>query len=86
MSVEQLARAAKSASIQMAGLSSDAKNKALALIGEALRRHASQIMRANSEDLALAEKNNLVRPLLKRLKFDEKKIDTVCSRQDSCCY
>ena len=74
MSIAEIAAAAKSASIQLAAVKSDLRNAALAEIAEALQEHCDQIVLANKEDLATAEKNDLAGPLLKRLKFDENKI------------
>ncbi len=74
MSITETAATAKSASIQLAAVKTEAKNNALAEIARALSQHCAQIVSANQKDLADAEKNNLAAPLLKRLKFDEKKI------------
>jgi glutamate-5-semialdehyde dehydrogenase len=74
MSIAEFAAAAKSASIRLAAAKSDLKNTALAEIAKALQKDSSQIVLANKEDLSVAEKNSLARPLLKRLKFDEGKI------------
>ncbi len=79
MSIAQLARAAKSASISLAATKTKAKNVALAEIAEALAANADKLIAANEQDLAQAEQDNLAAPLLKRLKFDQKKIDGVCT-------
>ncbi|MCJ7778115.1 MAG: glutamate-5-semialdehyde dehydrogenase [Sedimentisphaerales bacterium] len=76
--VEGIAKSAKSASIQLAVVKTDVKNKALAEIAKALQQRADEIISANKKDLAAAEKNNLPAPLLKRLKFDQNKIAEVC--------
>jgi len=78
MNMTEIATLAKSASIRLAALKTDAKNAALAEIGKMLKAACAQIISANKEDLAAAEKNNLSAPLLKRLKFDENKIKQVC--------
>ena len=83
MSIAEIAAAARSASIQLAVVKTDVKNKALAEIAEALKQQAAEIISANKEDLTAAEKNNLAAPLLKRLKFDEGKIADVCTGIDS---
>jgi len=77
MSIIEIAKAAKSASIGLAAVKSDVKNGALAEIAQALQKTSSQIASANTEDLTAAEKNNLAAPLLKRLKFDDNKIREV---------
>jgi glutamate-5-semialdehyde dehydrogenase len=75
MKITEIASAAKSASIRLAAVDTDAKNGALADIGMALRRRSDEIVAANKEDLAAAEKDRLASPLLKRLKFDQAKIE-----------
>ncbi|MHC4326285.1 MAG: glutamate-5-semialdehyde dehydrogenase, partial [Planctomycetota bacterium] len=74
MNITEIAAAAKSASIGLAAVNTDLKNNALAQIAAALKKRSVEIIAANQQDLAEAEKNNLAGPLLKRLKFDEGKI------------
>jgi glutamate-5-semialdehyde dehydrogenase len=59
------------------------KNRALAEIGKNLKLRSEAIIAANEEDLAKAASDNLAAPLLKRLKFDESKINEVCSGIDA---
>ncbi len=77
MDIDKLAAAAKTASIKMAALKTEQKNKALAEIARALSKKTADIIKANEKDINAAKKNNLAKPLLKRLRFDRKKIDTV---------
>ena len=74
MNINEIAAAAKSASIRLAAFNTNIKNNALAEIAKALQQRSGEIITANQQDLAEAEKNNLAAPLLKRLKFDEGKI------------
>jgi len=83
MRIAEIAAAAKSASIRLAAVKTDVKNNALAEIATALKRGIEKIVSANKKDLADAEKNRLSVPLLKRLKFDESKINDVCAGIDS---
>ncbi len=83
MGIAEIAAAAKSASIQLAAVKTDVKNRALAEIAKALKQQSEKIVSANKEDLAAAEKDNLSAPLLKRLKFDENKIADVIAGIDS---
>ena len=83
MSIDEIAVAAKSASIQLAAIGTDVKNNALAEIAKALKQQSAEIVSANQKDLAAAKKNNLSAPLLKRLVFDENKIADVCAGIDS---
>ncbi|MFW5862609.1 MAG: glutamate-5-semialdehyde dehydrogenase [Spirochaetota bacterium] len=77
MNIEDLAIAARNASIQLAACQTDLKNTALSEIARALDIRREDIVKANADDLARSEKENLAAPLMKRLKFDEKKIDGV---------
>ncbi|MHC4396645.1 MAG: glutamate-5-semialdehyde dehydrogenase [Planctomycetota bacterium] len=83
MDISETAGAAKSASVRLAAVKGELKNGALAEITNALKQRTAEIVSANKEDLAAAEKNNLSAPLLKRLKFDESKIADVCIGIDS---
>jgi glutamate-5-semialdehyde dehydrogenase len=79
MDIKTIATNAKTASIQMAGTSSETKNKALEAIAKALDENRTDIMAANQADLDRSQKENLAAPLLKRLKFDNAKIDEAIS-------
>jgi glutamate-5-semialdehyde dehydrogenase len=83
MEISQKAKIAKQASISLAAVKTELKNKALAAIAEAIRKQKEQIIAANKTDLAAAEENKLSSPLLKRLKFDEKKINEACAGIES---
>lgn len=76
-SVRESAYTAKKDSFKMAALSENVRNKALEAIGNALIARKSDIVSANKEDLTRGEKSGLEAPLMKRLKFDEQKIDDV---------
>jgi glutamate-5-semialdehyde dehydrogenase len=83
MSIEELAKKAKTASIQLAAVETDVKNKALAEIAKSLKRKSAEIVAANKKDIAAAEGDNIAAALLKRLKFDESKIMEVCAGIDA---
>lgn len=72
--VEQLAKAAKSASFQAASASAEQKNKALLAIADLLLAHQNDIMIANRQDIQAAEDKHLEVALLDRLRLDEKTI------------
>ena len=74
MSMEELARRVKGASLRLAAAGRDLKDKALAEIAKSLEEKKAEIIAANREDLARSERENLPAPLLKRLRFDEEKI------------
>lgn len=78
MTIADIAAQAKAASILLAAVKTEVKNNALAEIAKALKANSAEIIKANLCDLAESEKNNLPAPLLKRLKFDQPKIDEAC--------
>lgn len=76
-SVKDIIQVAKQDSFKLAALSEDARNNALKNIAQALIDNAEKIVAANEEDLKRGESTNLEAPLMKRLKFDQAKIDEV---------
>lgn len=72
MIVYDMCRGAKAASLKLAGLDCDTKNKAIAAIADALQANAEAIVEANRMDLEAA--TGLAQPVLKRLKYDASKI------------
>lgn len=83
MGIIELTAAAKAASIQLAAVTAQVKNRALAEIAKNLKLRSEEILAANEDDLANAAADNVGSPLLKRLKFDEGKINEVCAGIDS---
>ena len=78
MDIRTAAKATKKAAIHLAAIETALKNKALQAIADEMWAHKEKIFEANEKDLAYSRKNNLAKPLLKRLKFDEKKlVDTI---------
>ncbi|HEY9062057.1 MAG TPA: glutamate-5-semialdehyde dehydrogenase [Pseudobacteroides sp.] len=77
MNMQEIAIKAKEASIKLSAVSGELKNKALENIAIKLGERKNEIVEANKEDLQRSEKENLAAPLLKRLKFDESKINDV---------
>lgn len=75
MTTREKAERGKRAAEACLALSSAVKDEALASIAEALRSGAAGIAAANSADLATAESEGLALPLLRRLRFDEAKIE-----------
>ena len=74
MEIQHIAETAKAASIRLAAVSTETKDKALAAIADALAERRDDIIAANTADLERAEQENLAAPLLKRLKFGGTKI------------
>ena len=61
----------------MAVLSPETRNKALEAAAKALLENKEEIFRANREDMENAEKSGLGQAVMKRLKFDEHKLEDV---------
>lgn len=77
MDIKQICINASDAATKMAALDSETKNNALARIAMALLENKDRIIEANKADLKRSEEEKLASPLLKRLKFDEKKINDI---------
>ena len=83
MEITQVAANSKVASIHLAAAKSDIKNQALKNIAKSIKANTEKIIAANKIDLTNANKNNLPKPLLKRLTFDTKKIYEVSQGLES---
>ncbi|ADK82038.1 glutamate-5-semialdehyde dehydrogenase [Sediminispirochaeta smaragdinae] len=83
MSVREKALMVKDAQILLGAAKGSAKNDALVGMKQALRKGAKTIFEANRADLDAATQDNLSAPLLKRLKFDETKLDQVIAGIDA---
>ena len=83
MDIRQLAQQARRASIHLGAVNSGIKNNALAAIASALTESRAEIVAANRADIQCSEKEQLPKPLLKRLRFDDAKIDETCRGLDS---
>ena len=75
--IADIARDMKLASPAVAATSADTRNAALAAIRDALAANAEAIFEANAADLAAAEANDVAPAIVKRLKFDQHKLDDV---------
>ncbi|NLC07997.1 MAG: glutamate-5-semialdehyde dehydrogenase [Syntrophomonadaceae bacterium] len=79
MSIQEKAALAKKASIQLAAAPVAVKNQALSEIARSLSERQAEIIQANTIDLARSKEEQLAMPLLKRLNFDQSKINEVIS-------
>lgn len=75
--IHGMAKQARLASRQLAGLSGNQKNQALLQIAEALLAQQAFLRAENDKDLAQAAKDGLPAPLIARLTLSEKKIATM---------
>ena len=78
MTTLEKAQQAVQAKTLLGTLDHETKNKALGTIIKALQDNRKAIVAANKGDLERAEQEQLPTPLLKRLKFDDQKIDETC--------
>lgn len=77
MNIVESAKMAREAAINLAAMSTESKNNALTAIMKALEEHMGEIKKANAIDIANSEKEQIAEPLIKRLIFDEKKVQDV---------
>ena len=82
MRISETAHIMKLASMKMAASSLDMRHKALTLIRERLVLEQASIFAANEKDLKRAEDSDISDAIKKRLRFDEKKLKTVCDGID----
>ncbi|QJE98194.1 glutamate-5-semialdehyde dehydrogenase [Luteolibacter luteus] len=75
--VETLARNARTASYRLSQLSTHAKNAILEAMAAELRARTPEIVAANALDLKAGEEKGLSKPMLERLKLDEKKVEAI---------
>ena len=77
MSIVNAAKKAREASIKLAAMDTESKNKALEAIMKALELNLDKIKAANEIDIQNSEKEKVAQPLIKRLRFDENKVQDV---------
>jgi len=75
--ITEICQKAKTASIEMAKLSADAKNNALCRMANALDANTEKILSANKADVEAAKAKGLKAALLDRLALDQKKVETM---------
>ncbi|OPJ59339.1 glutamate-5-semialdehyde dehydrogenase [Clostridium oryzae] len=79
MDIKEAAALARKASITLSSADSDLKNHALSMIYDSLINRKDEIFRANNDDIERSLKEGLPDPLIKRLKFDEHKLEDILS-------
>lgn len=79
MEIKKITEEVKKDSFKMTSLTLATRHFALAAISEALKAGSETLFVANRRDVQNAERNGASGPLLKRLKFDEHKLDEVIS-------
>ena len=79
LSTQEIARRARQASFALAASSAQVRDSALLAVADALQDGKEAIFAANAQDLEAAKAEGLAAPALKRLKFDQGKLDDVCA-------
>ncbi|MGA3288909.1 MAG: glutamate-5-semialdehyde dehydrogenase [Candidatus Bathyarchaeia archaeon] len=77
--ITEICKKAKTASVEMAKLSAEAKNTALCRMANALEKNADKILAANKADVEAAKAKGLKSALLDRLALDQHKIQAMAS-------
>lgn len=77
LTMSERGRIAKQAGISLSATDTTARNNALAAIADALNNRKAEIIAANTRDYERSVSEALAAPLLKRLTFDEHKINDV---------
>ena len=77
MSVVNAAKKAREASIKLAAMDTVSKDKALEAIVKAIEFNIDKIKVANAMDVENSKKGQVAEPLIKRLRFDETKVQDV---------
>jgi glutamate-5-semialdehyde dehydrogenase len=74
-SIGRAVRKSKEASYRLQSVPIETRNRALQAIADELVRRKKEIVKENESDMANAKHSNLPSPLLKRLKYDEQKLE-----------
>ena len=77
MDIRNEVKKMKEDSPKMAALSLETRNQALKAAALALQEHKEEIFQANKEDMEAAKAAGVLPSVMKRLKFDEEKLNAV---------
>ncbi|MCO6552027.1 MAG: glutamate-5-semialdehyde dehydrogenase [Gilliamella sp.] len=77
--LQQIGKAAKLASYQLAQCPTSTKNKALTIIADLLEQHSASILIANEKDIQAAKKQNLNEAILDRLLLTPKRLSSIAN-------
>ena len=81
--VESLGKNARAAADELASTTGAKRNAALRAMAAALREAKQTLIEANAKDIDAAEANKLDRPLIERLKLNEKRIEAMAAGVES---
>ena len=77
MEIREEVKKVKLSAPLLAGMPEEKRNQALSSVAEALMAHKDEIFAANAADMEQAKEEGIPAPVLKRLKFDEGKLQDV---------
>ena len=83
MGIKELAAEVKGAQVFLGAINLEIRNKALGNILVEIKNRKDEIIEANLADMTKAREEQVSAPLLKRLKFDEIKVNEVCGGIES---
>jgi delta-1-pyrroline-5-carboxylate synthetase len=81
--IAEMAQAARNAAIKLANISTEVKNEALLRMAESIKQNKNRIFEANRKDVENANRENLPKALVDRLKLDESKINDIIRSLES---
>jgi glutamate-5-semialdehyde dehydrogenase len=77
--VENLGRSARRAGYHLATLDGGTKTAALLKMAAAIRSNTARLVEENAKDIAAAENAGLARPLIERLKLNDKRVESMAA-------
>ncbi|GIW76173.1 MAG: gamma-glutamyl phosphate reductase [Phycisphaerae bacterium] len=81
--VEQLGKNARSAATKLMRTTGQQRNQALRVMAQSIRQSRDELIRENAKDIQEAESEGLARPLIERLRLNEKRIEAMASGIES---
>jgi glutamate-5-semialdehyde dehydrogenase len=81
--LKKQSKLAKEAALKLANLDTKTKNEALSEIAKQLKKRSKEIIKENKKDLETAVKTKLSKPLVKRLKIDNQKMNEIVKEIES---
>lgn len=81
--VESLGKNARAASAQLMRTTGAQRNAALLAMAKAIRAAKDELITENEKDIAAAESDGLARPLIERLKLNDKRVESMAAGVES---
>lgn len=81
--VEQLGKNARSAATKLMRTTGQQRNEALRVMAQSIRQSREELIQENAKDVLAAESDGLARPLIERLRLNEKRVETMANGIES---